>query len=97
MNYRLHPQAALEHEAQVAYYEDRATGLGVRYHVEFRKTVKQICQNPSRFKMLKKPDIRQGSIDGFPFFVVFRAFNGDIEILAVAHYRKKPNYWSKRG
>lgn len=33
MTYRLHPEATLEHERQVAYYEERSTGLGRSYHV----------------------------------------------------------------
>jgi hypothetical protein len=32
VTFRLHPEAALEHERQVAYYEERSTGLGRRYH-----------------------------------------------------------------
>jgi len=96
MNYRLHPQGALEHEEQAIYYEKCAPGLGARYNAGFRKTAKQICLKPTRFKFLKKPDIRQPSIDGFPYFIVFRELNGGIQILAVAHYRRRPNYWSKR-
>ncbi len=33
MNFRLHPDAALEHEDQIAYYEERRAGLGRRYHL----------------------------------------------------------------
>src|SRR5690554_329134 len=96
MNYQLHPQAALELEEQVIYYEKCALGLGARYNIEFRKTAKQIYLKPTRFKYLKKPDIRQAAIIGFPYFIVFRVLNGGIQILAVAHYRRRPNYWSER-
>ncbi len=32
----------------------------------------------------------------FPFFVVFREDNGRIEILPVAHGRRRPGYWLGR-
>lgn len=32
MTYRLHPEAAREHQQQVAYYENEQRGLGRRYH-----------------------------------------------------------------
>lgn len=32
MKYALHPEAALEHEEQITYYEERRRGLGARYH-----------------------------------------------------------------
>ena len=31
MKYALHPEAALEHEEQITYYEERRRGLGARY------------------------------------------------------------------
>lgn len=39
MNYVLHPEAALEHEQQVAYYQERQRDLGQRYHSAFRSAV----------------------------------------------------------
>ena len=48
MKYALHPEAALEHEDQVAYYEARSAGLGRRYHAAFLSTLLRICDAPYR-------------------------------------------------
>ena len=39
MIYALHPEAALEHLEQIAYYEDKSPGLGMRYHRSFKSAV----------------------------------------------------------
>jgi hypothetical protein len=71
VKYALHPEAALEHEDQVAYYEARCTGLGRRYHAAFLSTLLRICDAPHRFKMIDANGIRRVSMRGFPFAVFF--------------------------
>jgi hypothetical protein len=41
VNYRLHPDAALEHEEQIAYYEERRDGLGRRYHLAMLRAIER--------------------------------------------------------
>ena len=59
MTYRLHPEAALEHERQVAYYEERSTGLGRRYHVATMQAIGKVVQDPHQYKVVRSPDLRQ--------------------------------------
>ena len=96
MNYRLHPDATLEHEEQVAYYEERRAGLGRRYHRAMFRAVESACHAPSRFKIVCPPNIRKVSLRGFPFAVVYREIDAMVQVLAVAHHRRVPNYWSRR-
>ncbi|MBS0431704.1 MAG: type II toxin-antitoxin system RelE/ParE family toxin [Proteobacteria bacterium] len=96
MPYRLHPEAALEHEEQAAWYESRRNGLGQRYHDAFKQTVARVCKTPLRYPLASPPLIRTAALDGFPFRIVFREFNGEVQILAVAHHRRRPGYWGKR-
>ena len=96
MIYVLHPEAALEHEEQVAFYERQSQGLGARYHRAFRSTMRRICNNPSRHRIFVQPDIRRVALNGFPFSVVYRSVDGPVQVLAVAHHRRRPGYWSDR-
>jgi toxin ParE1/3/4 len=96
VKYALHPEAALEHEDQVAYYEARCTGLGRRYHAAFLSTLLRICDAPHRFKMIDANGIRRVSMRGFPFAVFFREVDGAVQVLAIAPHRKRPNYWIPR-
>jgi plasmid stabilization system protein ParE len=96
VNYALHPEAALEHEEQVAYYEARSTGLGRRYHAAFRSAVLRACDGPHRSRTVQSPGIRRVSLRGFPYSLIFREVDGVVQVLAVAPHRKRPGYWTAR-
>ena len=96
MSYVLHPEAAREHEQQVAYYQERQRGLGQRYHLAFRRAVAAACATPTRFRIVREPQIRKVGLKGFPFDVVYREAGGDVQVLAVAHHRRRPEYWIGR-
>jgi hypothetical protein len=96
VSYVLHPEAALEHEEQVAYYEARSRGLGRRYHAAFRASLLRAGEAPHRCKVIQTPGIRRVSMRGFPFSIIFREMGGIIQVLAVAPHRKRPGYWSER-
>ncbi len=96
MKYALHPEAALEHEDQVAYYEARSPGLGRRYHAAFLSTLLRICDAPHRYRMVDAAGMRRVSMRGFPFAVIFREVDGFVQVLAIAPHRKRPSYWLPR-
>jgi toxin ParE1/3/4 len=96
VKYRFHPEAALEHEEQAAYYEARAAGLGARYHAAFRSAVLRACEAPHRYKVVIAPAVRRASIRGFPFSIYVREAGGALEVLAIAHHRRRPGYWAGR-
>ena len=96
MTYRLHPEAALEHERQVAYYEERSTGLGRRYHVATMRAIGKAVEVPRQYKVVRSPDLRQVHLRGSPFAIVYRESGGIVQVLAVAHHRRHPNYWAMR-
>ena len=96
MSWRLHPDAALEHEEQVTYYEERRVGLGARYHSAMMLAVNSACRTPLRFKVVRHPNIRKVSLRGFPFSVVYREVDDVVQVLAVAHHRREPGYWARR-
>lgn len=92
----LHPEAALEHEEQVAYFEARTKGLGRRYHAAFRSALLKVCEAPHRHRVVRSPGIRRVSLRGFPFSIIYREANGVVQVLAVAPHRRRPGYWSGR-
>ena len=96
MTYRLHPGAAAEHRRQVAYYEDKQAGLGKRYHAEFRAVVTAVCEAPRRYRVVHPPAIRRMSLSIFPFDLIYREVDGEVQVLAIAHHRRQPDYWLAR-
>ena len=96
MTCRFHPAAEAEHLESVAWYETRQPGLGAQYLAEFERTLEQIRQDPHRFPIVGPPDVRRASVRRFPFTVLFREVEGQVDILAVAHQRRRPAYWTGR-
>jgi toxin ParE1/3/4 len=96
VNYQLHPDAALEHEEQVAYYEDRRVGLGTRYHAAMIRAIARVCETPHQLKIVRPPNICKVSLQGFPYAVIYRAVDSIVQVLAVAHHRRDPSYWQRR-
>jgi toxin ParE1/3/4 len=96
VNYRLHPDAALEHEEQITYYERHRPGLGQRYHRAALRAIESACRSPRRFKIARPPNIRKIPLRGFPFTVVYREVDAMVQVLAVAHHRREPHFWTRR-
>jgi plasmid stabilization system protein ParE len=95
MSYRFHPLARVEHLEHVAYYESQRGGLGARYLAAFEKAMENICAAPHRYKAVGEGN-RKYSLQGFPFDVFYQVTDDRVEVLAVAHHRRRPNYWIER-
>jgi hypothetical protein len=53
-------------------------------------------RRPRRYRIERAPDLRTIVLRRFPFSLIYRFVRGDIQILAVAHFRRRPRYWSER-
>ena len=96
MSYVFHPEAAAEHLEAIAYYESRRPGLGARYLAEFERVVAEICRAPGRNPIEREPDVRRAQLRRFPFAVLYREVDSNVEVLAVAHHRRRPAFWLGR-
>jgi len=88
--------AEAEHLEQVAYYERQRVGLGARYLAEVEGALRVICLAPHRFPIERAPDIRRFRLKRFPHTILFRESAGIVQVLAVAHHRRRPGYWVTR-
>jgi len=96
MTYLFHPAAEAEHLESVAFYESKQPGLGAAYLLEFENLMKRVCDGPHRYPIEMEPDIRRVFMNRFPFTVVCREKNRVVQVLAVAHQRRRPQYWLGR-
>ena len=96
MTYYFHPAAEAEHLESVAYFESKRPGLGATYLAEFEKILTEVCKSPLRYPIELKPDIRHRGMKKFPFTILYREVTGTVQILAVAHHRRRPGYWLGR-
>lgn len=96
MTYRLHPEAAAEFIEQIAVYQSLRSGLGQRFSTTVKTAMSAAAENPKRYRIEYPPSIRRIKVEGFPYAVLFREAGGHIEILAIAHHRRRPLYWHNR-
>ena len=96
MSYFFHPAAEAEHLESVAFYESKQPGLGAVYLAEFENVMKRVCEGPDRYPIEMEPDIRRILMNRFPFSVLYREKDGIVQVLAVAHQRRRPQYWLGR-
>ena len=88
-------EAEIELWESVAYYEEKAIGLGSSFETEVEAAVQQIQHSPELWP-LRKDGTRRMLLERFPFLVVYLYSNDHIWIISFAHCKRKPGYWKSR-
>jgi len=96
MNYGFHPAAEAEFLESIGYSESKVPGLGGALIEEFDLLISLICESPKAWQIELAPDIRQVPLHRFPLSIVYRENSDTVQILAVAHERRRPQYWRGR-
>ena len=91
-----HPAAEIEHLDQVAYYESRQSGLGAGYLAEIDRLLASIAERPHQYPQISGAELRRAHSRRFPIAILFREHGDQLQILAVAHKRRRPSYWVTR-
>ena len=96
MTFSFDPLAEAEHLEAIAFYEERRPGLGALYLEEFESAMQVVVSDPRRFRVVREPDIRRLLSKRFPFNIIYREHEGQVQVLAVAHHKRKTEYWAGR-
>ncbi len=91
-----HPDALVEMVEAARYYEGIQPALGHRYLEAVSTAVRRVRLQPAIYAVLDDA-FRQCRVERFPFVVVFREVADAIQVIAVAHARRRPRYWAERG
>ncbi|MDO9423000.1 MAG: type II toxin-antitoxin system RelE/ParE family toxin [Methylobacter sp.] len=95
MKYFLHPQAQEEMEQSIIFYKKQQAGLEKRFIEAAEDAINRVCRNPLLYRKIDD-DVRKCRLLHFPYAIIFRRKAPHIEIIAVMHLRKLPNYWQSR-
>lgn len=87
--------ASAEFEAAVRWYEERRRGLGVEFFDAVSLTMALIAERPE-IGTLISGSTRRVVVSRFPYQVVYHLSPADITIVAVAHLKRRPDYWKTR-
>ncbi len=90
-----HPAATRELESSIDWYAKRSPVAARDYCVAIDLAINKISADPKRFALVDSRH-RCCSVQKFPFQVVFRHDADRIHVIAVAHAKRRPNYWTSR-
>ena len=91
----IHPAALEEAEAATDWYAQRSPRAAERFLDEVDAALDQISRNPEQFTSYYF-GTRRMVLRRFPFVVIFREAAVRVEIIAIAHGRRRPGYWHDR-
>ncbi len=94
MTLRFHPAAQDELIESALYYEAARAGLGGAFRDAVRAVLDRLLANPELGE--SRHGLRRVMVTGFPYDLVYRVTLSDLEVLAVAHHRRRPGYWRRR-
>ena len=95
MKPEFHPAAEQEFSASVDWYEVRAPGLGAQMRNEVGRAIVLLCDRHTLGIPFGNA-MRQLPLRRFPYTLIYRISGDNLRIIAIAHSRRRPGYWSGR-
>ena len=83
------------HDAAVFYAAKANVELGLAFVAEFERTANLILANPMLGTIFRDTR-RRYFLRRFPYSLIYQITAEELRVIAVAHHRRRPNYWSKR-
>jgi plasmid stabilization system protein ParE len=90
-----HPAATEELEISADWYAKTSQEAACGFVIEIDAALKKIESDPARFPHVDRRHQACG-VDRYPFQIVFRNDGARIYVVAIAHAKRRPNYWGDR-
>jgi plasmid stabilization system protein ParE len=88
-------EAEIELWEAVAYYEEKASGLGLDFASEIERSLEILREAPERWSL--RPDgTRRFLTQRFPYLIVYTHESDQIWVVAIAHCKRRTGYWTDR-
>jgi toxin ParE1/3/4 len=91
----LHPEAVADARAAAQWYRDRSASAADAFLTELDRAMEKIAEAPEMSPRHVR-GTRRFLMRHFPFSIIYRELSGKIEVIAIAHGRRKPRYWKDR-
>jgi toxin ParE1/3/4 len=90
------PPALAELHDAAAFYKLKANvELGLAFVAEFERTASFVLDNPLLGAVFYSTR-RRYILRRFPYSIIYQVTAEELRILAVAHHRRRPGYWTQR-
>lgn len=93
--FRLRPEALAEFEEAVDHYLELSPEVASRFVDAFEAAVDFARENPQAVVRVRG-HVRRWNLSRFPYALIFRRVDDVLEIIAVMHARREPEYWKYR-
>ena len=91
-----HKQASQEVREAYLWYAERDRKTAQLFADEIDQAIQKVRRSPKRWPIYDG-SVRRYVLHGFPFQIIYYLDAADtIYVLAVAHTRKRPGYWTHR-
>ena len=95
MKFSFSPEAELEFNDAIEYYEECSKGLGIDFTMEVHMAIERIIAYPLAWIEIEK-EIRRIQINRFPYGILYSIEDNTIYILAIMNLHRTPSYWKQR-
>lgn len=95
MNFSFHPEAEIEFNEAIDYYENINSNLGFDFANEVYSAIQRSVSLPKAWAIIDD-DIRRSLVNRFPYGILYSEHNNGIYILAVMNLHRHPDYWKDR-
>ena len=95
MRVEFHPAALREVEDAQSWYEERSVIAASAFLRELSLAIQRVREAPGRHA-LAEAGTRRLVLDRFPFTIYYRVVTDVVIVVAVAHQKRRPGYWSTR-
>jgi plasmid stabilization system protein ParE len=92
----LHDDTVAELHEAAAWYEQRRPGLGAEFRAAVERAVSRIRGNPQAGAQFRASRFRYLSVRRFPYVDFCAEGRQAIRVLAIAHSKRRPGYWTRR-
>ena len=92
----VHPKATTELDEAIVYYESKVTGLGLDFLASVEQAIQKIQNNPHTWPPHTDARFRKYLLERFPYSVFYMERPEAIWIAAIAHAKRRPDYWRRR-
>ncbi|MCB1037349.1 MAG: type II toxin-antitoxin system RelE/ParE family toxin [Acidobacteria bacterium] len=92
---RYFPAAGLELEEAFEWYLERSLKAAEEFLLEIDRALAVIAAAPRIWPQFEA-GTRRFVLRQFPYSIIFREADSAIEVVAVAHHKRRPRYWYHR-
>jgi plasmid stabilization system protein ParE len=89
------PGARRDYDESFAWYAERSDSAAARFATAIDDAFGRIAAAPDQFAAIDAVH-RECLVNRFPFRVVYRIEAHRVLVVAVAHAKRRPNYWANR-